>query len=217
MQNVLDTAIPMPEDDALIGVPIRWKLCGVDMLVPLFTLPVFRTFDRLSRAIRFRIITGDDEPIELSLQRVAQLSEDSDDIDVEQTVRAAVASWQAVYPDTPCPENLADLICAVSWPQNVEKANEMLADWYSRRAIAVDPDPSDAFAYRNMLARVVEHSFPAEKVAALVRDLQDANTTVKKKLLFLPPRDEPTTKGQKAWRDLSSIFAAVKAKRRKTT
>lgn len=203
IEAILRTPVPMPEADALAQAPVKWDLGKghrrIRMAVPLFTFATLELFNLVTRAIKFRLAAGE----ELTLSRMLAHGESDDESVVNDMIAEALQRFYDEYKFLP--QNLADLIIALSSPINEDETREILDEWGVEKGLGQFSSKGEGFwnpakDIQGALMLYAKHTVSIASCIHLLEQLKTLQTDVKKKLLEeqAAPEAAPKSPFQKA-------------------
>ncbi len=205
--------IPFPEGDAIREAPVHWDLVNgqkrIRMAVPLFSFAMFKIYSDAVRSIKFLMQTSNGVS-ESTLDQLLTAKENGMDTASDLLESALVRFHEATGM---LPDDLVDLLIAVSVPESMRTARLVLNEWAENTGIGrydIDawnlPETDDEckkepVRMRDCLRFMCKHVLEPASCVLTLENLQRVNSEIKKKLLaeVLESEKVPTTHWNHRW------------------
>ena len=194
--------IPFPEGDAIQEAPAHWDLVNgqkkIRMAVPLFSFAMFKTYSDVVRSVKFQMQTSNGVS-EATLDQLLTAKENGMDT-ASDLLDAALTRFHETT--GVLPDDLVDLLIAVSVPVNMRMARLILSEWGETTGIGkYDIDEWDLpetdeectrepVKVRDCLRYMCRHTLDVASCVLTLENLQRVNSEIKKKLAAEVPESE---------------------------
>jgi len=203
----------MPEAEALTNAPVRWDLGEglqrIRMATPLFTFAAYELFNKVTRAIKFRMAQGE----EITLKAMLSAGESNEDLPVNDMITEALQKFHDTHGSLP--GNISDLIIMISAPVNEQEATEQLDRWGNSLGLGKFSLAGSGSQFwhpdhdlKQALMLYCKHTLSVASCVLLLSQIQQVNTEIKKKLLAEPRA--LVAKPKSAFRNLLSHLSRKK-------
>ena len=179
----LDSSIPVSEEQALSGKPLRWRIDKIKMETNLLSYHSYQIFMQACQTVKFQMRIGADVKV-LNMSEILDIQDDNTKkilIEMHESLRA-FKEERGIWP-----YNLVECLVSISMPLEWEHLRHVLGEWVvsSPYNYVIDEktEKSDLMKY---LVLYSMRAIDIREFIAMVDLLSRANSEVKKKLQSPP-------------------------------